>query len=223
MSSLWSFLITTVLVVIFIVVGGYMTQAADYLRGYRKQDPLIDKAYRYCVYVAIIVWSIVALVIIIISLAVTGIVALFSTGVGEVGVAAEAGEGATVEEGASRNFTGNNPNLGSGISWITFGFLILAMILVTIAGVLAAQAAAALKSSPKYNPDNRYKVKAYDNCRTSAILSLGAVGLLLLSVTFYLLYEYRQRELAKEQRLKVQTAEVDAIKTREATLAAARA
>ena len=149
------------MIILWIVAGGYATQANIALSSRRNDDPELQRAYTYTFWAAFITWTLIGIFIILIILSVVGVVALFGSGAGEVGVAAEEG-GAVEEAGGSRYERGRayaqspdgQSNISTGISWLTIGFLVFALILVGITGVLTAIAATSIVKSPDYIPDD---------------------------------------------------------------------
>lgn len=203
MSSVWIFLLAVILLTIWIITGGYVTQANVYLTPYKK-DPDLSQAYGDTFWAAFITWLIVGIFVLLVILAIVGIVALFGTGVGEVGVAAEAGgvaeESSAVSEVQSKpgfNYNQYKPGART-ISWTSFIFLLGAIILVGVTGIYAAAAARHIAASSMYNPNNYKMKKAYDNCIKAAVLSLGSVGLLIIVTIGYFIYQYVQRRRAAE-------------------------
>jgi hypothetical protein len=188
MSNIFFIFYVILLLIIWIIAGGYVTQANVYLRSYKGLDDNLMKAYSDTYKAAFVTWFIVALVFLIIVLAVAGVITLFATGVGEVAAAGEAAEGAEAaeeaEEAESKNKFSN-----FNLSWVTIIFLVIAIALTTTTGVFAALAANNISESPNYN-SNIYKLKkSYDNCLIAAVLSLGAVGLLVVGVLTYYIYQ----------------------------------
>lgn len=190
MSSYLGIILAVVLILIWLVAGGYITQANIKIRGFEGDDVFFRKANNYAFWAAFITWFLVALFILLIILAVVGVVGLFSTGVGEAAEVGEAGEAAEEESSASKLYkqyqnTQGNQDQG-GISWSTIIFLFFATVLVSITGVLAALAADQLKQSHLFMESNADMKTAYDDCVITAIICLGSVGLLVLGVIFYL-------------------------------------
>lgn len=211
MSSVWVFLVGLVLLVLWIYIGGLVTQANVYLTSYRKTDTNFAAAYRDTFKAAFITWTIVGIFLLLAALSVAGVVALFGSGVGEVAVAGEGGaiaaEGSAVAaEGAGEASlqdqllrAQHTPNLLAGVSWVTIIFLVCAIVLVLVTGYYALRAANSLASSSNYNNGNHKQVTAYDDCRRSAVLSLGTVGAMLLVVIVYYGYEYAAKRHAETE------------------------
>ena len=178
MSSYWGILLAVVLIVIWIVAGGYITQANIKIRGFEGNDQFFKKANNYAFWAAFITWFLVTLFILLLILAIAGVIGLFSTGAGEAEVAAEEGE----EESSLYN---KYNTVQGGISWSTIIALFFAVVLVSITGILAALAADQLKQSSKFTESNPDIKTAYDDCVIAAIICLGTGGLLILAVIFY--------------------------------------
>lgn len=207
MSSFLNFIFGAILVIIWIVAGGYVTQANIALGPYKNDDPELHRAYWFTFWAAFTTWTLIGIFIILVVLSVIGIVALFGSGVGEAGLAARqlsAAKGA----GGSRYDAGisyiespeGQANISTGISWLTIGFLIFALILVGVTGVLAAIAASSMTKSPNYKPDDVSFKTAYNDCVISASLCLGAGGLLILGIIIYFIVGLqRQRRLDAER------------------------
>lgn len=200
MSSFWNFMFGAILVLIWIIAGGYITQANVFLGPYSNTDPDLHLAYRYSFWAAFVTWFLIAIFILLIILSVIGVVALFGSGVGEAGVAAEGAEAAETESTFSqsaRNYA-NSPdgqsNITTGISWFTIAFLVFALILVGITGVLSALTATAIARSPNYNPSIPKLKTAYNNSIIAASMCLGAAGLLIIGIiTYFIIGIHRQR------------------------------
>lgn len=194
MSSIWVSLLSFLLILLWVVTGGYVTQANVYISPYRKKDSQIKLAYDYSYWAAFITWFIVGVFVILIILSVLGIAALFGSGVGEVGAAAEAGE-AGEAGGQFARYGGKLPSL----SITTLIFLGGALGLVITTGVLAALAADTLVKSPAYDSSNRKLAKARENLIIAAVASLGTVGVLIAALITYLAVERSRKEKFKEE------------------------
>lgn len=217
MSSFWVFTLAIILIVAWIVAGGYLTQANVYLRPYKGLDNNFKTAYDWTLYAAIITWVIVGIIVLLVILSVVGVVALFGSGAGEVGVAAaETGEvaegaeatGEVAEEEAASNpeqekarevKDGNkNPEVEPKTSWISIAFFVFAFVLITISGILAAGAASNIIKSPNYDNTNSKMTKARSNCSIAAIICLGSAGVLIIGAIAYWIFEYTRKERERE-------------------------
>jgi hypothetical protein len=148
-----------------------------------------------------VTWFLIALFILLVILSVLGVVALFGSGVGEAGVAAE--EGSVAEESYTSRYLNSQQgqdNINTGISWFTIGFLFFALILVSITGVLSAIAATDIAASPNYDPSVPNLKTAYNDCIIAASISLGAAGLLIIGSIIYFIVGYQQSNRATAQR-----------------------
>jgi hypothetical protein len=197
MSSFWNFAFGAVLILLWIISGGFVTQASIFLTSRRNKDPYLHSAYWNTFWAAFITWTLIALAIIL-------VVILAVSGVGE----AEAVEGATSTVESTVNDIISKKD---EFSWLTMGFLILALILVTFTGVFAAASANDINKSPNYSNTNQELKKAYDDCVIAAILCLGSGGLLVIGVITYIIVtqvrkgklEAMEQAKLKQQRLQV--------------------
>lgn len=196
MSSFWNFAFGAILVIIWIIAGVFITRASILLTSFRDTDDNFHRAYWFTFWAAFTTWALIAIFIILVILSIVGVVALFGSGVGEAGLLAEGAEG----ESALSQFQGVDGQLVTqGISWLTIAFLIFALILVSITGVLAAIAAYSLAASPKFDRSNENQNTAYIDCIIAASMCLGAGGLLIIGIIIYFIVGYRrQQERNKE-------------------------
>ena len=193
MSSYWGILLVVVLIVIWIVAGGYITQANIKIRKFEGNDQFFKKANDYAFWAAFITWFLVTLFVLLMILAIAGVVGLFSTGAGEAEVGAEEAEGAEEDEESNLYKQYSKSQNQGGISWSTIIALIFTIVLVSITGILAALAAEKLKQSSKFTESNADMKIAYDDCVIAAIMCLGTGGLLILSVIFYFFIGFFER------------------------------
>lgn len=210
MSSFWNFVFGFLLIVLWILAGGFVTRTNINLTSYKNQDIDLHQAYWYTFWAAFVTWFLIALFILLVILSVIGVVALFGSGVGEAGVAEEgvaeegsAGEGSGGEEGYTSRYLNSQQGQdaeNTGISWFTIGFFLLAIILVSITGVLSAIAASDIAASQIYDPTIPTFKTAYDDCIIAASISLGAVGLLVLGFIIYFIVGRIQQNKIKAQR-----------------------
>lgn len=171
------FLFASLLLLIWIVAGGFATQANVFLSGYRDKDPQMKQAYRLTFWVAFITWFLIGVAIIIICV-------MFFTGAGE----AEVAEGeASAEES---ELSGKNKN-----SFLTNIFFLVSFILVLITGFLSMFAAVNIKNSANYNSTVSRLRTAYKNCIISASLSLGTVGILIIGYIAYIANKNKKKQL----------------------------
>lgn len=201
MSSFWNFVFSFVLVTLWLISGVFITIASIDLTPYKDKDNNLNRAYWFAFWASFVTWFLVGSFIILVILAVVGVVALFGSGVGEAGVAAEGAEG----EASLSQFRGyaQSPEgqsaIGSGISWLTLAFLIFALILVTITGVLSAIAASSMAESPNFDRSIVNLDTAYTDCIVAASVCLGAGGILLIGTIVYFIIGWRnQRARDKE-------------------------
>jgi hypothetical protein len=211
MSSFWNFLFGFILVVIWIVSGGFVTEASVFLTPYKSEDVQLNRAYVFTFWAGFVTWFLVAVFIILVILSVIGVVSLFGSGVGEAGIAAEGAEGANVAESSESRLinkyggSGNNQQkINYGISWFTILFLIFAIILVSVTGILSVLAAYNISKSPKYDPSVYRLKKSYDNCVISSSLCIGAISLLIIGVIVFLILGYERKRKYDEENKKIE-------------------
>lgn len=228
MSSFWNFAFGALLVLIWIVAGGYVTQANVFLGPYKNTDADLHRAYWFTFWAAFVTWFLVGIFILLVILSVIGVVSLFGSGAGEAGVAAEGAEGAEGEAELSRSTRGKNyakspegqENIKTGVSWATIAFLVFALILVGITGVLSALAASSMVKSQNYKPSVEKLKRAYNNCIIAASMCLGAGGLLIIGIiTYFIVGLQRKKKLDAEKeyaekRRQVELAEIEQLKQR---------
>lgn len=201
MSSFWNFAFGFILVILWIVSGVFITQASIYLTPYKDTDEYLHRAYWFTFWGAFVTWFLVALFIILVILSIVGLVALFGSGVGEAGVAAEGVEGeASLSQlqGYAQSPEGQSA-ISGGISWLTLAFLIFALILVTITGVLAAIAASSMAESPHFDRSVAKLNTAYTDCIVAASVCLGAAGILLIGTIIYFIIGWRAEQARKKE------------------------
>jgi hypothetical protein len=186
MSTLFTFSFSALLIIIWIVAGGFITQSSVFLHATRDTDEFLHRAYWYAFWAAFITWTLVVIFIILIGLAIFGVVGLFSTGIGEEGIAAEAVEGNKLSSLTSSNF-----------SWVTVIFLVFALILVFVTGVLSALTASNIKASKNYVETDARQHKAYTNAIIAAALCLGAGSLLIIGMITYFILSAQASSKAK--------------------------
>ena len=203
MSTFWNFVFGAILIIIWLIAGGFITQANIYLGPYKNIDPDFHEAYWSTFWAAFITWFLVALFILLIILAIFGVVALFGSGAGEVGLAAE--EGGLLEEEYSLSKLGKQQSKSTGVSWFTIAFLCFAIILVGVTGALATVGASSIARSPNYNPNTPNLKTAYTDCIIAAITCLVAVGILLIGLIVYFILGHqrqkKQEELIKQSQI----------------------
>jgi len=213
MSSFWNFLFGAILVIVWIISGGFVTQANVFLTSYKDKDSDLSRAYWYSFSAAFITWFLIGVFIILIILSVIGLVALFGSGVGEAGAAAEEAETARVAAEAEftlsrkgiRNYATSpqgQSTITTGISWFTIGFLVFALLLVVTTGILSALAASSMTQSHNFDPSDSKLKTAYNDCIIAASLSLGAAGLLIIGIIVYFVVGLeRQRKIDAQKKL----------------------
>jgi hypothetical protein len=184
MSSAWNIVFGIILIIIWLIAGWFITQASIALTSYKGRDTYLKNAYWYSFSAAVITWSLVALFILLVILAIVGVVSLFSSGAG------------TALAGVS-----STPTVG--ISWLTIIFLVFALILVGITGVLSALAAYNIAKSPNYLSTDTKLKGAYTNCIIAAALCIGAgVVLLIGAISAIIVGVNRQRQIDERNAIK---------------------
>lgn len=213
MSSWWTFIFGLILISVWVVSGGFLTQANVFLTGYKNKDGELDKAYNYTFWAAFILWFIVALFVLLLFLSIVGVVALFGSGAGEVAEAESVEERNLVANSGTHSPSGYG---GSSWSWTTVIFFLVVFVLVLITGGLAAAAFVAIGDSPNFNTSDSKLKTAYDDCSIAAVISILTAVILIVGFLTYMVtrYEYsspnqslyRERvELAeKEKKIKIQ-------------------
>lgn len=233
MSSFWNFAFGAILIVIWIISGGYVTQANVFLTHYKNTDEHLHRAYWFTFWAAFVTWFLIGIFIILIILSLVGVVALFGSGAGEAGVAAEGAEGAEVAEEESALSRAQKEEGGKskkeetvpkeGISWLTIGFLIFALVLVGVTGVLAAIAASSMTQSSNFDPSVKRLKQAYDDCVIAAAMCLGAGGLLLIGLfTYFIVGIERQKKIDTAKKAVETDREEELVKIREVRQQAVR-
>lgn len=225
MSSFWNFAFGAILVLVWVIAGGFITQSNVFLGPYKNKDDYLHKAYWYSFWAAFITWTLIGIFILLVILSVIGVVALFGSGVGEAGAAAEGGavvaeggvvaaEGAEAAEVAEFESTATKAAKGksskgkgkgaisTGVSWITIAFLVFALILVAITGVLSAITASSMVKSPNYDSNNNKLKTAYTDAIVAASICLGAGGLLIIGIIVYFIVgEQRKKKIQAQKEL----------------------
>lgn len=186
--SFWNILFAVILLIIWIIGGGFITESSVNLTSYKDKDSFLNRAYWSAFWAAFITWTLVIIFIILVILAIVGVGALFGSGAGE---AAEAGELAESTEGANNSLLrkyskSSKPSKSrQGIPWFTILFLVVALVLVGVTGVLAAITANDIRQSPNYSTLDVNLQKAYDSAIIAACLCLGSGGLLIIGIITY--------------------------------------
>lgn len=233
MSSFWHVAFGILLIIIWIVAGGFVTRASTFLRDKKGKDEKLNRAYTYTFWAAVVTWVLVGLFVLLIILAVFGVLAIFGSGAGEAAEAGEAGEAAETAE-LSRGERAKNaiksPRLREEVSkhssLSTILFLLFALVLVGTTGVLSALAAGDIASSPKYDPSINKLRTAYTDCIVAASLCLGAGGLLIIGIVVYIIIDIRRKGPEKKEEKKlllVHDEEAERLRRAEATAVEERA
>ena len=217
MGSFWNFLFAAILVIIWIVAGGYITQANVKLGPSKNTDSNLHNAYWYSFWAAFITWFLIGafllLVIIAAVFGIGGVFVLFGSGAGEVATAgvAEGAEGAAAEGVAAEGAEGEGAfsqyaktidvkkTASTAANIITIVSLIIALILVTITGVLSAATATNISRSSNFDPSNTNMSKAYTDSIVAASLCLGAAGLLIIGIIVYIVVSVQRKNKIKQQ------------------------
>lgn len=172
------FAFASILILIWVITGGFATQANVFLQDYKGSDNQMKQAYWLTFGVAFITWFLIGLAIVIVCV-------MFFSGAGEAEVAeggAEAGEEAEASEAEASEEKEGESETGKGQknSMLINIFFATAFLLVLTTGLLSTFAAAAIAKSPNYKSSISKLKKAYTNCIISAVLSMGSVGFLII-------------------------------------------
>jgi len=177
------------MLLIWIVSGGFLTQASTFLHGSRD-DRNISKAYWLTFAAAFMTWFLIGMTIIVVILIIAGVVGL-TAGTGGADLAVGAEEAATMP-------------IGPAMSWGTILLCVAAAILIATSGSLGAAAAYYIRKSGKYKetPTVQHIHKAYKWCIIAACMCL--VGFFLVVSGFMLLWWHnnkkkKEKEQAKEK------------------------
>lgn len=208
MSAAVNIIFGLILIVIWIIAGVYVTMASLALRPYRDYDEKFHRAYWFLFWAAFVTWTLVGIFVILIIATVVGVAALFGTGVGEAATAGEAAEAGELSL--------SDVQIPQGFSWLTIGFLIFAIILVGVTGVLAAAAAISLEESPMFDKTVEGQEKAYNDAVIAAVVASVAAGVTTIALIVYAVLgwrsqERRETELAQLQQLRALSAQQKAL------------
>lgn len=177
-----------VLIVIWIIAGVYISMASAKLGPYsingsssKEGDSFIQKAYTYATWAAAITWIILILIIAGLILSVIGVIALFSSGVGEAAVAYSAAGGDSTAVGAA----------GSGLSWLAIFFLVLLIGLLITTGILSSLTLTSIAQSKLYQKNAAVTAAHHDSLITM-VLTFGSLFLLIIGFLLYYLLTLRR-------------------------------
>lgn len=170
------FVFAVVLILIWIVTGGYATQANVYLTDYKRDDADLKQAWNLTFAVAFVTWFLIGVAIIIVCI-------MFFTGAGE----AEAAEGEA--EAEESELSGNKKN-----STLINIFFLVSFILVLVTGFLSMFSAISIRKSPNYSASISKLKTAYNNCIIAASFSLGSVGLLIIGFITQKVIENKRKQ-----------------------------
>lgn len=194
MNSWWDFILGLILIIIWITGGVYVTQANIALTPHKNDNNDLNEAYNLTFWASFITWFLVVLFIILIILSVFGVVALFGSGIGEVGAA---------ESIEARNFITSDQGqatINRGISWFTVLFLITAIILIITTGTLAAIAASDIAKSGNTNIGN-----SYNECIIAASLCISAAAIILIAfITYYTIDYLNEQKFKKQEQIELE-------------------
>lgn len=204
MGRVINILFSAVLVLLWIIAGGFVTQANVKLSDYKNNDPDLHRAYWSTFWAAFITWTLIGIFIILVILAVFGVIALFGSGVGEGATAAAAAAGETATTVSTIKKVAGSTGKSSGIvkkgsSWLIIACMIIALLLVTLTGILAAVAAANISQSDTADSSNPDISKAYYNCIIAASFCLGAVGLLIIGLIVWTISKEHKKSIKKRE------------------------
>lgn len=180
MASFLSWIFSFVLIAVWVTAGGFITEANIFIDKDKEEN--FGKAKMYSLIAALVTWILLGIFIILLGLAIFGVITLFGSGVGEAGLAAESIGGGLLKAGAESKLK------KVGLSWFTILFLLFAVFLVTLTGVLSVLTAVNLQRSTTFSEEKQTdrEQKAYLDSIIAASLSLGTVGLLLIGLATYI-------------------------------------
>ena len=176
----WNYLIGTILIIIWIIAGVYLTEASIDLGNFSNLDDNFYTAHRYAYIATFLTWFLVVLFFVLLILAAVGVISLFSTGEGE---ALEAESNLSAE---AKLLKSNIKEESTGVSWVTILFILFALFLVAFSGVLAILVAINIKESPNYDSTNVTMNNAYNDAVIAAALGIGAASVLIIGFIIYL-------------------------------------
>jgi len=180
MKKILNIIFCVILLIIWIVAGGYITEASVYLGYVKNTDSRLDTAYAYAFAVSFVIWTLVLLAIVGICFA--------------IAAAPEIAAGMS-EAKAMSALTKST----KGASWVIILFLIGATILVMVTGILAAVVASNIRSSEKYDVNDKNIAVAYTDSIISACLSLVTVGILIIGMIVYIVLKTKSKNEAKQK------------------------
>ena len=199
--SRWYFLFASVLIILWIIAGGFISQASTLIHPYRSKDGFLDRAYWISFSAAFITWFLVVAFVLLLVLAAFGVIALFGSGVGEAATAeaaaAEGAEAAAAEE-ESTGLDSVSQKIRKS-QWLTTIFLGGALSLIFVTGVLSAYCADTLTKSPNFSNDVPELKKAYDNSIIASVICLGSSGVLVIGMVVYHVVEARKKSKEENQ------------------------
>lgn len=227
--AFWQVTFSVLLLVIWVIAGGYITQTSRYVGYYKSNDTHLDSAYWYAFWAAFITWTLIGIFLLLVILAVAGVIALFGSGAGEAGGVAVAGEEAAVagereagqlaksgekqlvkeEQNLERNAT-KNRSKGKGNNnkkqknkkssgFVTWCFFIFSMLLVIVTGILSALSADQIQKSSLPHGSGTQLYIAYNSAIIAACMCLGAVGLIIIGMISYAVYTHKQNQKQQQQ------------------------
>lgn len=210
MGSFLKWVFSAILIAVWVTAGGFITRANTFIHKNRDKDDKenagrFKSAWLYSFVAAFITWTLVIIFLILIGLSIFGVITLFSTGIGEAGIAASSIEGGLLKSGAESALK------KTGMSWFTILFLIFALFLVVLTGVLSALTAYNLDKSNAFKKDKDEKTdkpdknKATDKekeARKDAVIAasicLGTAGLLVIGLGVYIAVSIVRKKKAKK-------------------------
>lgn len=160
--NFWVALAGLVLIAIWVVAGGFITQASTLFHATRVVNEQANRAYWYAFWAAFVTWTLVGLSLIAAFLSIFGIFEIFSF--------------ASVATVLTPN---SKPK---GVSASTVLFLLFAMGLVFTTGILSALSAYNIQQSGVLNVNDERVNKGYRDCIIAAVASLTAGGLIVIAI-----------------------------------------
>jgi hypothetical protein len=186
MNVFWNILFASILLIIWIISAGYITRTSVLLNNYKNLDNNLNSAYWYAFSVAFLIWTLVIIAII-------GIVLIFVFGPKIAEAASEALSTKVIASEESLETT------AKGVSWGTLTFLIIALIIVFVTGVMSALIASNIGNSPHYDSNQGNLSLAYSDAIIAASLSLAASGVIIIGLIVYIVTKNKEKEVAIEK------------------------
>lgn len=189
MSTGWTILYCIILIIVFILSVGLLTQAST-LIGASQTDPNLQEAYKITTTIAVVVWVAIGFI------SFGGILLLLFGG--------EAIEAESVVAQYQKATTSWGETIGNIIFFIVF-------ILLIVVGVFSAIASVAISRYTGYQ-NNTSILKAFDDCCYAAAICLGTI---LLIIGIYIIsYFYNRQPEPKTTAVETKPTEKKVVETK---------